>query len=273
MEDPMLFPEQRQALDRGRWFSSLSPSLRHDILRRGSVRRFRDRQAIFSRGEPASEWGAVLQGAVRVSATHAQGKPLTLCYMRAGLWFSDASLLEGGTRSYDAQAHGPAAMLMLARPDLLAILGQHHELYEALLRLHARRTRQLFELVEDLQTLPLRARIAKQLARMARHHGMQPSRLPGEIRVGLQLGQEDLANLVSASRQRVNRELQDLRARGIIRTEQGGLVVCDLPALQEIAAGREADACRPPAPLPARSGTPSVWHARALHQPQAASLL
>lgn len=267
MEDPMLLPQERQALASGRWFSSLSPSLRHDILRRGSVRRFRDRQAIFHCGEPASGWGAVLQGAVRVSATHSRGRALILCYMRPGLWFSDAAILDGGPRSYDAHAHGPTAMLMFDRADLLALLGQHQELYEALLRLHAGRTRQLFELVQDLQTLPLRARIAKQLARMARHHGVDAQRHPGEIRIAFRLGQEELAQLVSASRQRVNRELQDLRARGIIRTDTRGLVICDLRALQEVADGGEAEAVASPSPLlAARPQALSPWHARAWEQ-------
>lgn len=274
MDDPMLSMEERQALDGGRWFASLSPTLRHDILRHGVLRRFRDGETIFARGERAATWGAVVRGTVRVSATHRNGKPLTLCYMRPGLWFSDAAVLEEDeTRSYDAHAHGATAMLMLARADVLSILRQHHELYGALLRLHAGRTRQMFELVQDLQTLPLRARIAKQLARMARQHGITTLRRPGEIRIGLQLAQEELANLVSASRQRVNRELQDMRAQGLVRLEQCRLVVCDAPALQRIADG-EGDS-RPPAETAARPGriaTPLPWQVRApeRHAPAAA---
>jgi CRP-like cAMP-binding protein len=65
------------------------------------------------------------------------------------------------------------------------ILAQHVELYEAMLRLHARRIRQLYGLVEDLNTLPLRARLAKQLLHLARSYGV-PSLSDGdEIRIGL----------------------------------------------------------------------------------------
>jgi CRP-like cAMP-binding protein len=260
MEDPMLSLEERQALASGRWFAALSPTLRHDILRHGVLRRFRRGEPIFCRGEPASTWGAVVSGMVRVSATHRSGKPLTLCYMRPGLWFSDAALLEDGPRCYDAHAHGATAMLMLARADVLAILREHHELYGALLRLHAGRTRQMFELVQDLQTLPLRARIAKQLARMASQHGVASPRRAGEIRIGLQLAQEELASLVSASRQRVNRELQELRAQGLLRTEQCRLVVCNLPGLQAVATGQEARAAVAPLPAPpARPELPLPW--------------
>jgi CRP-like cAMP-binding protein len=79
-------------------------------------------------------------------------------------------------------------MLMVSRADLQKILAQHVELYEALLRLHARRIRQLFGLVEDLNTLPLRARLAKQLAHLVRSYGVPSLADGGEVRIGLQPG-------------------------------------------------------------------------------------
>jgi CRP/FNR family cyclic AMP-dependent transcriptional regulator len=87
---------------------------------------------------------------------------------------------------------------------------QHVELYEAMLRLHARRIRQLFGLVEDLNTLPLRARLAKQLMHLVRSYGVPACPTGSEMRIGLQLAQEELAQLLGASRQRVNQELKSM---------------------------------------------------------------
>ncbi|MEN9770584.1 MAG: hypothetical protein RLZZ180_2214, partial [Pseudomonadota bacterium] len=42
MDDPILTVEERAAINAGLWFSSLSPSLRHDILRCAYVKRFKD---------------------------------------------------------------------------------------------------------------------------------------------------------------------------------------------------------------------------------------
>ena len=126
----------------------------------------------------------------------------------------------------------------MTRGDLRKILTQHVELYEALLRLHARRIRQLFGLVEDLNTLPLRARLAKQLLHLVRSYGV-PSLSDGrEVRIGLQLAQEELAQLLGASRQRVNQELKSMEREGSIRVEPGGLVVRNREALMRIS---EAD--------------------------------
>jgi cAMP-binding proteins - catabolite gene activator and regulatory subunit of cAMP-dependent protein kinases len=104
-----------------------------------------------------------------------------------------------------------------------------------MLRLHARRIRQLYGLVEDLNTLPLRARLAKQLLHLVRSYGI-PSLADGsEMRIGLQLAQEELAQLLGASRQRVNQELKGMEREHIIRIEPGGLVVRDRAALMQIA--------------------------------------
>ena len=125
-------------------------------------------------------------------------------------------------------------MLLVSRADLQKILSQHVELYEALLKLQARRVRQLFGLVEDLNTLPLRARLAKQLTHLVRSYGV-PSLADGrEVRIGLQLAQEELAQLLGASRQRVNQELKQMEREEVIRIEPGGLVVRNRAALMHI---------------------------------------
>lgn len=58
MDDPILTIEEREAINAGRWFSSLSPSLRHDILRCAYVKRFKDGALLCARGEVPEEWFA-----------------------------------------------------------------------------------------------------------------------------------------------------------------------------------------------------------------------
>ena len=73
MDDPILTVEEREAINSGRWFSSLSPSLRHDILRCAYVKRYKDGELIAARGDAAEAWSAVARGAVRVSSTSISG--------------------------------------------------------------------------------------------------------------------------------------------------------------------------------------------------------
>ncbi|MGA0572746.1 Crp/Fnr family transcriptional regulator [Variovorax sp. VNK109] len=235
MDEPILTIEEREAINNGRWFSSLSPSLRHDILRCTYVRRYKDGDLIAARGDAPEDWIACARGAVRVSSTSISGKQITLTYVEPGIWFGDVAIFDGDRRTHDAYAHGDTTIVCVAKADFRKILSQHVELYEAMLRLHARRIRQLFGLVEDLNTLPLRARLAKQLLHLVRSYGV-PSLGDGrELRIGLQLAQEELAQLLGASRQRVNQELKSMEREDIIRIEPGGLVVRNREALLRIA--------------------------------------
>ncbi len=234
MNDPILTIEEREAINSGRWFSTLSPSLRHDILRCAYVKRYKDGGLIAARGDLPEEWVACAKGAVRVSSTSLSGKQITLTYVEPGIWFGDVSIFDGDRRTHDAYAHGDTTTLCVAKADFKKILNMHVELYDALLRLHSRRIRQLYGLVEDLNTLPLRARLAKQLLHLVRSYGIPSLSHGDEMRIGLQLAQEELAQLLGASRQRVNQELKAMEREDIIRIEPGGLVVRDRDALLRI---------------------------------------
>ena len=234
MDDPILTIDEREAINAGRWFSTLSPSLRHDILRCAYVKRYKDGELISARGDPPEEWIACARGAVRVSSTSISGKKITLTYVEPGIWFGDVSIFDGDRRTHDAYAHGETTILCVAKADFRKILAAHVELYEAMLRLHARRIRQLYGLVEDLNTLPLRARLAKQLLHLVRSYGVPSLSNAREVRISLQLAQEELAQLLGASRQRVNQELKSMEREVAIRIEPGGLIVRNREALMRI---------------------------------------
>jgi CRP/FNR family cyclic AMP-dependent transcriptional regulator len=234
MDEPILNMEERAAINSGRWFASLSPSLRHDILRCTYVKRFKDGELIAARGDPPEEWVACAKGAVRVGSTSVSGKQITLTYVEPGIWFGDVAIFDGDRRTHDAYAHGDTTIVCVARADFRKILDSHTELYEALLALQSRRIRLLFGLVEDLNTLPLRARLAKQLIHLGRSYGVQSLADPDEIRISLQLAQEELAQLLGASRQRVNQELKQMEREGAIRVEPAGLTIRDRDALLRV---------------------------------------
>ncbi len=234
MDDPILTMDEREAINAGLWFSALSPSLRHDILRCAYVKRYKDGELIAARGDPPDEWVACARGAVRVSSTSISGKQITLTYVEPGIWFGDVAIFDGDRRTHDAYAHGDSTILCVAKADYKKILASHVELYDAMLRLQARRIRQLFGLVEDLNTLPLRARLAKQLLHLVRSYGVASLADASEMRISLQLAQEELAQLLGASRQRVNQELKSMERENAIRIEPGGLVVRNRDALMRI---------------------------------------
>lgn len=232
MNSTVLTLSERNNIESGSWFSRLSAALRSDILSRALLRRLSDGAMLSCRGEPAEEWVGVAKGAVRVSSVSLSGKQVTLTYVEPGTWFGDISLFDGLPRTHDATAHGDTTLLVVRKPDFKELLSRHTELYEALLRLNCRRLRLMFDAVEDLNTRPLAARLAKQLLLLARSYGVTQGE---EIRIGLQLAQEDLAQLLGASRQRVNQELKSFERDGALRVEPTRLVILSKEKLLAIA--------------------------------------
>lgn len=220
--DPVLTIDERRNIETGPWFAKLSQPLREDILARATVRRLADGAHLTSRGAQAEEWCGVALGSVRISTVSLAGKQVTLTYVEPGVWFGDISLFDGLPRTHDASAHGATTLLAVRKGDFFDILARHVELYDALLRLNCRRMRLMFDVFEDLNTRPLAARLARQVLLLARSYGLPQGE---EIRIGLALAQEDLAQLLGASRQRVNQELKALERAGALRIEPTRLVV------------------------------------------------
>ncbi len=227
-----LTAEERTAVEEGSWFAKLSQALRDDILSHAHVRRVGDGALVASRGAPADEWCGVASGAVRVSSISLSGKQVTLTYVEPGVWFGDIALIDGLPRTHDANAHGATALMIVRKADFRQLLERHVEMYEALLQLNCRRLRVMFDTIEDLNTRPLAGRLAKQLLLLARRYGVAQG---DDIRIGLQLAQEDLAQLLGASRQRVNQELKGFERAGALRVEPTRLVVLSRDKLAAIA--------------------------------------
>jgi CRP-like cAMP-binding protein len=174
----------------------------------------------------------VARGAVRISNVTLSGKQVVLTYAEPGTWFGDIALFDGLPRTHDANAHGDTTLLVVRKADFKELLAHHVELYEALLRLNCRRLRLMFNLIEDLNTRPLGARLAKQILLLVKSYGVAHG---SEIRIALQLAQEDLAQLLGASRQRVNQELKGFERQGAVRIEPTRLVVLSRELLLSIA--------------------------------------
>lgn len=102
-------------------------------------------------------------------------------------------------------------------------------LYPALLKLGAQRTHRLLEQVQDLKTLDLGQRLAKQLWQLAQSQGAATG---SDVAITLRLAQHELAHMLGASRQRINEQLKRLERLRALNVATGRLELQDLGALQ-----------------------------------------
>lgn len=227
-----LSPEERRRVEAGRWFAALPAALREDILGCGVARRYRDGWSCTLRGGRAEAWMCVARGAVRLSASGVSGRSFSLAYLKPGSWFGDVALFDGGAVAHDAQAHGDTTLLCIGGSDFHTLLARHPALLPALLQLNCRRLRALFERLEDSHTLPLATRLARQLQRLLASHGRRET---AGLRIGLRLTQDELAQMIGASRQRVNQALRGLERAGVLDPDPRGILVLDVARLAAVA--------------------------------------
>lgn len=223
-------PERRN-INAGLWFASLSPTLRHDILRQAGVCRYRDGEQIAARNDSPASWMACASGSLRVGLTTATGKSITLDYIEPGQWLGENMLLGDRPHPHDIHAHGSVTILKLQRNSFLQVFAEHEEFRQALMKKQRESTRQLYEKVDALKTMCLGARLAQTLIELAEKHATQP---PSSARVAIELAQKDLAQLLGASRQRVNEQLKRLEEKNIIRLGVGSLIIEDIDILRGI---------------------------------------
>jgi CRP/FNR family transcriptional regulator, cyclic AMP receptor protein len=220
-----LRPRERAAVIEAPWFSEFSPVLRHDVLRQALVRRYEEGSLIARQGTTPEAWMCCCAGSVRIGTLSEAGRQMTLAYLEPGTWFGESSLIAGGVRTHDAYARGNTSVLCVPAAHFAWLLEEHKEFSVALLRLHAKRVRRLYEQLDDVRSLPLRSRVAKQLVQLAKAYGIADPDSEHDVRITLKLIQEELAQLVGSSRQRLNCELKILERQHAILPNSRGLVV------------------------------------------------
>ena len=102
----------------------------------------------------------------------------------------------------------------------------------ALLRLEAQRLRILLTAIEQYSTQSLEQRLATRLLMLAASHGV-PSQQG--LKIDLHLSQETLAQLIGATRQRVNTILKDLERKGLVEQRYGSILIRDTAKLEALA--------------------------------------
>jgi cAMP-binding proteins - catabolite gene activator and regulatory subunit of cAMP-dependent protein kinases len=214
----------------GHWFSHLPVPFQHSLLAHARLRQLTAGQYLFKRGDPPCGLYAVLDGTLRVSAVNEHGKEALLSLVGAPYWFGEICLFDGLPRTHDACATGPCTLVQVPQQALLKILDESPRYWRDLALLMSQKLRLSFIGLEQLSLMPASVRLAHRLLMIVEGYGdMAPSK-----RV-LQLPQEDLAAMLSLSRQTTNALLKDLQAQGIVRLGYGEIEILDAQRLREAA--------------------------------------
>ncbi|MFK8330307.1 Crp/Fnr family transcriptional regulator [Pseudomonas sp. BJa5] len=223
-------PTWRDTLLQGHWFKHLPRFLQDSLLDLSRQRELVSGQFLFQRGDPPCGLYAVLDGAMRVGAVSHEGKEALLTLVEAPQWFGEISLFDGQPRTHDAQAEGATRLLWVPQAQLLALLDQYPCHWRDVALLMSQKLRRLFVALEQQSLLAAAPRVAHRLLQIAAGYGEVD-----DTRRLLQLSQEQLALMLSLSRQTTNQILKSLQQEGALRLGYGEIEILDLARLQALA--------------------------------------
>ena len=223
----------RLPLVRHALFRDAPMELLDELVQFAAVRRFEVNEEIFAKGDAGNALCGVLTGRVCIYTVSPEGEEAILNVLEPGEMFGEIALLDGGPRTASARTMQPGDLLQIHRDHFVRFLHEHPELGVSIMSVLCGRIRMNVEFIENAVFLNLTARLARRLVALAEVHG-KPH--PRGVRIAFKLPQQDLAHMVGATRERVNKELAPWRERGLIDVEGGMMVICRPDELKRLAA-------------------------------------
>jgi CRP/FNR family cyclic AMP-dependent transcriptional regulator len=181
-------------------------------------------ETIVARDDPAAALYLLVDGKVKLGRCADDGRENLLMVLAPPDLFGELSVLDPGPQPWNATAVTDVRAIAVDRMQLLAWIDEHPVIAERLLRLLARRLRRAGDILADLAFIDAPARLAKQLLGLAQRFGIPEN---GAMRVRHDLTQEELAQLVGATRETVNKALSDFRDRGWLRVDGKSVLISD----------------------------------------------
>jgi CRP/FNR family transcriptional regulator, cyclic AMP receptor protein len=220
---------QATTFERVPLFAGLDQESLRELTGAARRRLFRAGEIIFHRDDTGQVLYVIRTGKVKIFVTSSEGQDMVLAILGPGDYFGELALLDGLPRSASAAAIEAADTLALQRPDFIRAVERHPRIAIQVMNVLSRRLRQTDALIEDLLFLDVHGRVAKKLLELAELHGV---RTPEGIRIELRLTQGELAAMVGASRESVNKVMGYFTDKRFISTDKYKITVIRLADLR-----------------------------------------
>jgi CRP-like cAMP-binding protein len=190
-------PEIVQLLAESDLFHGFDPESLDHVASTAEIRQLRRNDLVFSEDDLPDALYVVRSGRIAMANLSVDGRESVIALMEAGDLFGEMPLLDGGPRSAGARALEPSELIAVPYGRVEQLLRERPELLWSVVRLLAQRLRTTDAALADSVFLDVTGRTAKRLLELA-----------GDAdEFVLPVTQEELAGMVGASRERVNKAL------------------------------------------------------------------
>ena len=193
-------------------------------------RTFRAGEVIFHREDVGQVLYVLKEGKVNICLMSPEGQAISLVVLGKGDFFGELAILDGQPRSTDAIALERVECYTVQRSDILNAIMKNPKLAIQVLEILCWRLRKTDDKIEDLVILDVYGRVAKKLLDLAHEHGVHSE---DGTRIDLRLTQQDLASMVGASRESVNKVLGYFTDKGYISSDKHKITLHRLNELKQ----------------------------------------
>lgn len=218
----------------------LFAGLKEEDLRRIKAialpKRIVKREVLFSDGEEAKGFYAILSGKVKLYKISPEGKEQILHVVSAPDAFAEAALYLEGTYPAFAEALDDCQLLFFPKRDFIQLIEKNPQLGINMIVSLSHFLRKFVLLIEDLSLKEVSSRIAKYLLDLS-IKSSQEGKNPSEVE--LDLTKSQLASKLGTISETLSRTLAKMKSKGIIEVKKNRISILDREALEELASGRK----------------------------------
>ncbi|WP_370890946.1 Crp/Fnr family transcriptional regulator [Janibacter sp. GXQ6167] len=210
-------------------FATLDDDSAREIMASMQAVRMERGDILFHEGDQGDRLYIITEGKVKLGCSSTDGRENLLAILGPSEMFGELTLFDPGSRTATATAVAETQLIGLGHEQLQQLLIEHPRIASTLLAALARRLRRTNENLADLVFTDVPGRVAKALLELSKRFGRP---VEDGILVAHDLTQEELAQLVGASRETVNKALADFATRGWLRLEARAVLLLDVERLQ-----------------------------------------
>jgi len=185
---------------------------------------------LFAEGDGGDQLYVIAEGKLKLGTSSGDGRENLLSILGPGEMFGELSLFDPGPRTSTATAVTDAKLLSLGQEKLLPWLVENPKVSLQLLARLAQRLRRTNDAVGDLVVSDVPGRVAKALIDLGERFGKKTDE---GLFVHHDLTQEELAQLVGASRETVNKALADFAGRNWLKLDGRAVLITDFERLSK----------------------------------------
>jgi len=177
---------------------------------------FRNKQTIFTQGDPAKNVLYIQKGGVRLSVVNETGKEAVVAILGPGDFFGEGCLAGQPVRIGSATAITATSVLLIEKKEMLRVLHTEHALSDRFISYMLSRNIRIEEDLVDQLFNSSEKRLARTLLLLARYGKEdKPQKMVPKV------SQEMLAEMIGTTRSRVNFFMNKFRKLGFIKYNGG----------------------------------------------------